>query len=103
MLVKATKNMAAEIKKRVQLPEIESISIVKMPHNQFAWYVDCMGYHYEDYNSKTGLYSVIKITYAPGCYAMPRYLTTRELNAIFRDSDKTADGFFQELADAIAI
>ena len=56
-----------------------------------------------DYNTKTGLMSTIKVLYPNEYYAMPYYLTTRELNKLFLMSDHTAAGFIKEIRAAVEI
>ena len=45
----------------------------------------------------------VKIVYPPEYYAMPQYLTSRELVKIFRKTDKTYNGFMDAVLDAISV
>ena len=85
------------------LPEY-AVSLEKYSMDQYRAYVDYDVLSNEtDWNYETSRFKVIRIGYPANYYAMPRYLTTRELNKIFSRSDKTADGFISEIRAAIEI
>lgn len=57
----------------------------------------------EDYDPKSGLYRVIEVRYPAEYYALPKYITTRDLVKAFRDSDRTYDGFMKAVWRTIEI
>lgn len=59
--------------------------------------------HTADYDSKKGVFKVIKVNYPADCFAMPGYLTTKDLNRIFSNSDHTMTGFIKAVKDQIEI
>ena len=59
--------------------------------------------HENDYNYNTGKMKSIKILYPDNYYAVPRFLTTNDLVKIFKNSDKTVQGFLNELWNEIEI
>ena len=46
---------------------------------------------------------VIKIIYPYGYYALPLIIDNRELNRIFKNSDKTYQGFFNDLLEYVEV
>ena len=102
MKVKATNPMKTAINAALNGEAVASIE--KLTPDVFRAFIDFSLFdHLEDYNTKTGLYQVIKITYPPECFAVPQYLTTKDLARIFRNSDRSYNGFFEALRDYIAI
>ena len=100
MLVKATKKMAKELSKH--LPNGYSIQTEKMTPQKFRWYVDIDDYKHEnDFDIATGLFNVIKVVYPYEFYAMPKYITTKDLHEIYKTCNKTWDGFVQNFLDEI--
>ena len=74
--------MAAFINKNIENVHAE---VVEMSENMYRMWVTYDIFAAEkDYDSSTGMYKAIKLTYPEGYYAMPRYLTTSELNKEFR-------------------
>lgn len=107
MKVKITKKMVNEIKKafaKIEKVKNYDVEYVKMSSRQYNYCVDfdnkSMDY---DYNWLNGEWVVIKILYPNEYYAMPKYITTVDLLNIFRKSNKTLDGFMQELADFLEV
>lgn len=72
--------------------------------DQYSLYVsyDIMD-HENDYNYNTAKMKSIKILYPDNYYAVPRFLTTNDLVKIFKNSDKTVQGFLNELWNEIEI
>ena len=102
MKIKASKTMTKELKK--YLPEGYNMTLEKMSESQFAWHVDIDTYKHEtDYNITDNTFSVIKVVYPHEFYAMPKYITTKDLNNIFKSCDKTWDGFVNSFLNEIAI
>lgn len=78
--------------------------LVKMSVQSYEYNVDYNAIRNEiDYNPKTGNMQALLIEYDPNYYAMPKYLTTRDLTRIFRGTDKTASGFIKELTNILMI
>lgn len=103
MKVKATKVMADFLRKSTGKRDF-TISLEKMTERQFALCVSIETYrHTADYNPETCLFNVIKITYPPEYWAMPRYITTADLLNIFKHSNKTAEGFAKDFAEYVEI
>lgn len=101
MKVKVSNPMYKAIKNA--LPSYK-ITLEKLTPEQYERNIDFdLFRNTSDYSYKTGLFSVIKITYPAEYYAMPRYITTRDLTAVFRNSDKTFTSFIEELKSYIAI
>jgi hypothetical protein len=59
--------------------------------------------HQEDYRPGRLKYAAIRITYPDTYYAMPQYLTTRDLLSCYRMSDKTLNGYLHQVQEAISI
>lgn len=59
--------------------------------------------HTEDWDAKANKLKVIRIEYPADCYAMPTYITTKDLTRIFRNSDHTYNGFMNEIRNEYAI
>lgn len=78
--------------------------LVKMSVQSYEYNVDYNAIRNEmDYDPKTGNMKALLIEYSPESYAMPKYITTRDLLKAFKSSNKTANGFINELTDMIAI
>ena len=78
--------------------------LVKMSVQSYEYNVDYNAIRNEiDYNPKTGNMQALLIEYDPNYYAMPKYLTTKDLTRIFRGSNKTETGFINELKNALMI
>jgi hypothetical protein len=85
------------------LPDYK-ISLVKIPRERYIALVDCDIFANDiDYDMRTGNMKAILVEYPIEYYAMPRYVTTRELQRIFRESDHSYDGFKRSLIDNIEI
>ena len=101
MKVKATKAMTKYLNDHI---ENITFTLEKLTEAAYRMQVDIDTYLNEiDYSIKTGLFSVIKVSYPGEYYAMPRYLTTKDLNRIFARSDHTAEGFIKAVLSDIEI
>ena len=101
MYVQASKKMASLIQKVVPTYQVQQ---VKIDARQYTMLVDYDIYTgAKDYDSKTDTYKVIEILYPVEYYAMPRYINTEFLKRVFKDSDKTLDGYKKELINAIEV
>ena len=102
MNIKATKTFTKELNKHLTSAKAYYRELTR---HEYAMQVDYDLYSNEiDYSPKTGRFSVIQIEYPESYYAMPKHLTTRELNRIFRrESDGTPESYWKALNAAIAI
>ena len=57
---------------------------------------------YGDYDINTGKFRAIAVVYPDDCYAMPRYLTTRELNREFVKGD-TYESYIKRVLESVEI
>lgn len=106
MKVKVSKVMAAAIKKEIaagNYPGIESAQYCEMSADNYRLFVDCFGLNITDYDYNKSVYKAIQVTYPADYYAMPRYITTKDLNQAFKESDKSYIGFFKALYKIIEI
>lgn len=101
MKVAATKTMAKEIQKNA-VPGI-SISYIELSPDRYNFTVGDAFYNDIDYIESKGKMRTIRVDYSPELYALPAYLTTKELNRIFTRSDKTYTGFFAALNEEIEV
>lgn len=103
MKVKVTKTMTKFLQQQLKSEKL-LITHEKLNQNYYRVYVDYnLIDHIDDYNYDTQLFSVIRINYPAECYALCRYLTTRDLNRIFIRSDRSAAGFIAAVKDEILI
>ncbi len=105
MKVQATKAMTSELNKYFKQNGIPyAAQYETMTPAAFGWNVDIYTEQHEaDILPASGKMRAIKILYPAEDYALPRYITTRELVRIFRKSNKTLAGFMGNLCDEIAI
>ena len=87
-----TKTMVKELQKR--FPTL-SFSLIE---KDTGWFDDS-----RDYNPKTGKTKFIKVVYPDEFYAMPRFLSTKDLEEGLRKSDRTLEGFLNAMESVIAI
>lgn len=103
MRVEASKTMTRELKKAITGYEF---CYIELNPDAYSWNVASIWDNEIDLKyTKEGkpVFRAIKVIYPPEFYAMPYYLTTRELNKIFRNSNKTLEGFMNEVKAAIEI
>lgn len=93
--IKVTNTMFRLIKKA--LPQYK-VELVKLTEEEFKWCVDLDVWGNEvDYCYKDNTFKVIRIIYPPEWYACDKYLTTKDLEYNFKQSDKTLKGFIDEV------
>lgn len=103
MKVKVTKTMAKELKKNFEGKEYQ-ITFQKIPTDIYRINVSYdLIENEEDYNMEDNTFNIIKVNYPAEYYAMPRYLTSRDLRRAYRESDKTYDGFMRTVESLIEI
>ena len=74
----------------------------KLTNEQYCFYVGSYGGDL-DFDYRDGKYKVFKIIYPSEYYATPRYITTEELQWIFKRSNKTLEDFLDKFIDLIEI
>ena len=103
MKVKVSKTMLKEILKYLKNKGDKyngyGVYYTEMNENAYAYCVDYNGRYANeiDYDYNKGVMKVLKITYPYDYYACDKYLTTRDLTRVFKNSDKTLLGFMKEL------
>ena len=102
MNIKVTKAFVKELNKHLTSAKAY---YREFSRHEYAMKIDYDLYSNEiDYSPKTGKFAAILIEYPDSYYAMPKSLTTRELNRIFRrESDGTPESYWKALNAAIAI
>lgn len=104
MKIKATKAMANFLKKSVNLECVHSIKLLAMDAEEYKSYVDFdMLAHIDDYDYGTLKFKVIQVNYKIECYAIPKYLTTKDLLRCYKHSNGTAEDFVNEICKEIEI
>ena len=75
----------------------------EMTPEQYEYCVDYRGVWENeiDYDYAKNKVKVLAISYPEDYYACDKYLTTKDLLKCFRNSDKTLNGFMQEIANEI--
>lgn len=105
MKVKATKKMATYLQEQAEKQNKGfEFAFEKLTIDEFKWYCDISYYNHEaDFDEATNKFNVIRVIYPANCYACDRYLTTRYLMRLFRESDGTAEDFAQKVFEEIEI
>ena len=105
MKIKTSKAFAKELQAQLKKASLRyTVEQVKMRPQHFRLFVDVNDFiHDNDYNFNDDCFTVLKVTYPTEYYACPQYLTTNDLIKVFRKSDKTFNGFFNDLVQAIEI
>ena len=80
------------------LDKLGKVTIVRMTADEYRTMVDYdLFCHTEDWDTNKQTFKVFRLAYPSEYYANPAYITTRDLNRVFRESDRTAEGFTQAL------
>lgn len=92
MKLTTTKKMVSELNKAI--PEYHfSLDLINT-----GWFADD-----RDYDYKTGKTKVISVWYPAEYYALPKQLSTTDLEYSYKRSNRTWDGFIQSLRQDIEI
>lgn len=105
MKVKVSKTMAAAIRKALK-EDLTGYRIcyTEVDLNAYTRSVDyCLWSHEEDYDAEHAVMKVIRIEYPAEYYAMPRYLTTKDLRNIAGRADGDYTRFMNGVKNAIEI
>ena len=103
MTITASKTMAKVLQNYFKKYNYK-ITHQKLTPRGFAWQVDLDTWkHDADFDYIHNIYKVIRVDYPPEDYACPCYLTTYDLTKCFDKSDKTLDGFLQQVKNEIGI
>lgn len=100
MKVAATKVFTKEIQKNMKsglFPFLDSVQYAELSPERYSFFVDSPYDNMADFLPEKGKLRAISIEYKPELYAAGRYLSTKDLNRIFRYSDGTYKGFFKTL------
>lgn len=93
MKVKVTNPMVQLIKDA--LPKDHQVKLIKLDPRQYGWQVHHNGADYAesvgDYDYNTGLCKAIQIIYPPDFYAMPAYVTTKDLKDYYKECESGGD------------
>ena len=81
-----------------------SAEVVEIPSNSYGFLIGHYWSAYNDYNAKTGQFRAICIQYPREYYAPNRYISTNELNRLFRFYGvETVDDLSNMIADEFSI
>lgn len=92
MKVKVTKVMANLLNK--EIPEFT----FSVEEHTTGWWSDP-----DDYNPKTGHTKFLVVNYPAAYYALPKTFSTKDLVYCFRHSDRTLEGFIQQVREMVMI
>lgn len=106
MLIAATKKMVNELNKAAKAAgRPEKFGHVTMTPDSYKWNVsmDIFGaYDYGDYSYNTGMVRAIRVEYPADWYACDGYITTKQLNKLYRAGD-TVETFTARVLEEIEI
>lgn len=105
MKAKVTKALAARLRSEFleKFPGYR-FSYETYTQSEYQRYVDYdLFRHEEDFDYKTGMMKVIRVSYPDEYYACPRHLTTRDVQQAARRGHGTMEGFLREIENTIAI
>lgn len=113
MYIKVSKKMVNELNKALKkrkkggtYTSIYSFNYDYCDLRQYELNVDSDLFHaldYDDYDGITNTFKFIRIIYNENCYSFDRFITTYDLNRIFKSCDKTLDGFINEVFNTYEI
>ena len=94
--------MVKELKK-----ELNGIADVKLVKIYPETYKACVDYdlwkHEDDFSATTNTLRAAQVIYPAESYALPAYITSQDLKRCFAMSDRTWNGFFNEIRNEYAI
>lgn len=105
MQVKVSKAMVKALNAELKTAYFKPVfRYVELTREQYAALVDYeLLRHMDDYKPEKGRFAAIAVSYNPLYNAATVYITTNELNRIFRGSDKTYNGFILAVGNELAI
>ncbi len=104
MQVKVSKTMAKSINSYFNDKGVSyHAEVVEFTPQSYDYHVGSSYLNDEDFDAETNMMKVIVVEYPYEYYAMPRYLSTRELRSIYHTSNRTMNGFMDELFAEIEI
>jgi hypothetical protein len=85
------------------IPKDYEVKLIKLTDREFRFMVD-----YDEYSNDVdygvdNMYRVIQVLYPYEYYAMPKYLTTKDLTRIYKNSVKYGVDFNKELISEIEV
>ena len=105
MKLKTSKIMAKMLNEKIKDFGLDyKITQKQITLEQFRLYVDFdIWEHENDYNSSNQKFNVLEIEYPLDYYACNKYLTTNDLIKIYKDSNKTFNGFLDSFKNYVEI
>lgn len=101
MKVKVSNPMLKALKQAI--PQYKFYLLELSPHN-YSMLIDYDTWNHEiDFNIAKNVFKAIQVVYPSEYYAMNRYLTTKDLSRCFKESDKTWNGFINQVLREIEI
>lgn len=95
MIVKVSNPMIKAMKKA--MPKFR-FNLLELNPESYQLKVDYDLFRNEsDFNINKHIFKVIEIIYPPEYYALPRYITTRDLRRTYKNSDGSYNDFINEL------
>lgn len=96
MKLTTTKALASALNKEFENLDIHKEQITR---NDFS----CFWNNEKDYDFSTGKFNVIVVDYPAHYYAMPRLITTKDLERIYHSSNGTWKDFVKEFFEEVQI
>ncbi|MBO5948922.1 hypothetical protein J6Q66_08825 [bacterium] len=101
MKVKATKTFAKFLNDNIKGVEIKKIELTE---RFFGACVDFDTFDHEiDFDYKTNRFNVIVVNYPSNFYAVPTYLTTKDLTKLYNKSNGTTTDLIEKIKEYIEI
>ena len=102
VIVQVSKAMTRAIDRTIR-PAGMRAEYIELSPRDYALRVDCMNDNRHDARPERGTVAAIRITYPASYYAMPQYLTTRELIRLYKEAERWNVDFFEHVAAAVAV
>lgn len=103
MQIRASKVFARELTKQLKGNYcIESVELVKIPRDRVHVVVG-FGYSDIDIDWNDNTVKVLKVNYRSECYAIPQYITTRELGKLANGIEPTIENYVDAFKNAYEI
>lgn len=89
---------------KTELTGIGEIKMFRLTPEAYKAHVDIdLWKHEDDFLASSNTIRVVKLIYPAEDYAMPAYITTQDLKRCLAMSDRTWNGFFNEIRNEYAI
>lgn len=101
MFIKVSNPMIKVMKKAI--PEYR-FKIITLSPESYELHIDFdLMRNTSDFDWNKRVFKAIQVLYPPERYALPRYITTRDLHRIYKSSDGTIEDFITELKKDIEV